>query len=120
MDNRQGLEFIRRYFEELFTKRNVDALDVYLDRDYSDDDIPTGSSDHLKNSKEYLKNLFREQPTIGVDVIDAMAQDDVITAFLAWYVVENNVRRILRKGIAIFVLRGRKILKRHTYLYFEE
>jgi ketosteroid isomerase-like protein len=120
MNNQEGLEYVRTYFDELFGKRNVAALDVYLAPDYSDDDIPAGTVDHLKNSKEYLRNLFRERPTIGVDVLDAVAREDVISAFLEWYVVENGTRHVLRKGIAIFVVRDGKIVKRHTFVYFEE
>ena len=39
MNNQEGLEFARKYFDELFGKRNVDALDEYLDPHYFDDDI---------------------------------------------------------------------------------
>lgn len=39
MNNQEGLEFIRKYFDELFGRRNVDILDEYLDPDYFDDDI---------------------------------------------------------------------------------
>jgi len=120
MNNQEGLEFIRTYFNELFGKRNVDALDVYLDKDYFDDDIGDPSVDHIKNGKEYLTELFRERPTIGVNVKDAITQDDVISAFLEWFVTENNVKRTIRKGIAIFVVNNQKILKRHTYVYYEE
>lgn len=31
MNNQESLEFIRKYFDELFGKRNVGVLDVYLD-----------------------------------------------------------------------------------------
>ena len=117
MKDRESLEFIRGYFDELFGKRNVDALDVYLDPEYFDDDIGDPDIDHIQSSKEFLENLFRENPTIGVDVINVMARADVIAAFLEWFVVENDVKRILRKGVAIFVLRDQKILKRHTFIY---
>lgn len=120
MNNQEGLEFIRGYFDELFGKRNIDALDIYLDEDYFDDDIGDPNIDHIQNSKEYLRELFRHNSTIGVDVKDAMARDDVIIAFLEWFMIENNVKRIIRKGVAIFVLRDRRILKRHTYVYDQE
>jgi len=41
MDNQESLEFIRENFDELFGKRNINALDLYLDKDYFDDDIGT-------------------------------------------------------------------------------
>ena len=120
MNNQESLEFIRNYFEELFGRRNVDALDAYLDPEYFDDDIGDPGVDHIKNSKEYLLNLFREKPTIGVEVKDAVTRDDVISAFLEWFVAENGARRVILKGVAIFVLRDQKILKRHTYIYYRE
>jgi hypothetical protein len=120
MNNQESLEFIRQYFDELFGKRNIDVLDVYLDKDYFDDDIGDPGVDHIKDSKEFLENLFREKPSIRVDIKDAITRDDVISAFLEWFVIEDNLKRIIRKGIAIFVIRNQKILKRHMYIYFQE
>ncbi|HET9911222.1 MAG TPA: nuclear transport factor 2 family protein [Anaerolineales bacterium] len=120
MNNQESLEFIRAYFDELFGKRNVNALDVYLDKDYFDDDIGDPNVDHIKNGKEYLTELFKRQPTIGVDVKEAITRDDVISAFLEWFVLENGVKRVIRKGVAIFEVKDRKIYKRHTYVYYEE
>jgi hypothetical protein len=120
MNNQESLEFVRTYFDELFGKQNIDALDVYLDPDYFDDDIGDPKVDHIKNSKEFLAALFRKNPTIGVDVIAAITQEEVISAFLEWFVMEKDAKRVIRKGIAIFVVRNRKILKRHTYIYYQE
>lgn len=119
MNNQESLKFVRNYFDELFGKRNIDALDLYLDPEYFDDDIGDPSVDHIKNAKKFLKELFRKTPTIGVEVKDAMARDGVISAFLEWYVTESDMKRVIRKGIAIFVLRNQKILKRHTYIYYQ-
>ena len=104
----------------MFVKRNIAAIDLYLDENYFDDDIGDSEVDHRKNSKEFLTEWFKIQPTIGVDVIDALTQDNVISAFLNWFVIESNTKRIIQKGVAIFVVNNRKILKRHTYIYFEE
>lgn len=120
MNNQQSLEFVRTYFDELFGKRNVDALDLYLDKDYFDDDIGDPGIDHVKSSKEYLTGLFQRRPTIGVDVTGAMARENVISAYLEWFVTEGNKKRIIRKGVAIFVIKDQKILKRHTFVYYEE
>jgi hypothetical protein len=117
MDQQESLAFIQEYFHQLFDLHNIDALDIYLDSDYFDDDIGDPHIDHIQNSKEFLKNLFNKTPTLGVDVKDAISRDNVITAYLEWYLTENGTRMTLRKGVAIFVLRGKKILKRHTFIY---
>ena len=117
MKDQESLEFIRGYFDELFGKRNVDALDAYLDIEYFDDDIGDPNVDHIQSAKQYLLHLFEDKPTIGVEVQDAVGRDGVISAFLEWFVTENDGKRIIFKGVAIFVLREQKILKRHTYIY---
>lgn len=120
MNNQESLAFIREYFDELFVRRNIDALDVYLDKDYFDDDISDPTVDHIKNSKEFLTELFKQSPTIGVEVKDAITQDGVISAFIEWSVREISAKRIIRKGVAIFVVHNQQILKRHTFIYYEE
>jgi len=62
-------------------------------------------------------NWFEKEPTIRVAVKDAITQEDVISAFLEWYVTAQGIRKTLMKGVAIFVLRGQKIIRRHTYIY---
>lgn len=119
MNDLNGLEFIRTYFDELFNRRNIDALDIYLHEEYFDDDIGDPALDHIQSSKEFLADLFQRNPTIGVEVIDAITHENVISAFLEWSVQENGQKRVIRKGVAIFVIDDRKIRKRHTFLYFE-
>lgn len=120
MNDQQGLDYIINYFNDLFGKRNVNALDAYLHPDYFDDDIGDPGIDHIQNSKEYLTNMFAQNPTIGVDVKAAIVRDDVISAYLDWHVTENGVKRVIRRGVANFVLKQGKIIKRHTFVYFEE
>jgi hypothetical protein len=117
MNNQEGLDYIRGYFGELFGKRNINALDNYLDQAFFDDDIGDPSVDHVQKSKEYIKDLFKREPTIGVDVIDAITYDNVITAYLVWYRMAANEKQIIRKGVGIFVMNDRRINRHHTYIY---
>lgn len=59
MNNAQALEYLRRYFDALFTRRNLVSLDAYLHPDYYDDDIGPGESDSIGNLKTYLRELFQ-------------------------------------------------------------
>ena len=120
MNHQEGLDYIRGYFEQLFGQRNVGALDVYLAPDYFDDDIGGPPANHLENSKHFLLDWFSKEPNIMVAVKDAITQDEVISAFLEWYVTVQGVRKTLMKGVAIFVLRDRQIIKRHTYIYEDQ
>lgn len=117
MNDQDALEYIRGYFDELFGKHNLAALDNYLDKDYFDDDIGDSAVDHIQNSKEYLRALFKNQPTIAVEVNKAVIFDNVITTYLEWYVLENGARKTLHKGVAVFVMKDRRIFRRHTYHY---
>ncbi len=120
MNDQESHDFVCKYFDELFGNHDIDALDIYLDKSYFDDDIGDPRVDHIKNSKEYLSKVFRETPTIGVDVNDTIARDNVISSFVEWFVIEDNKRRIIRKGMVIFVVDDQKIKKRHTFIYYEE
>ena len=120
MNNQEALAYIRAYFDELFVKRNMAALDEYLDQDYFDDDIGDPNVDHIENGKAFLTQLFKDKPTIGVDVKSALAEENVISAFLDWFILDEGVKKIIIKGVAIFVLKNQKIMKRHTFIYFKE
>lgn len=120
MNDQEALEFIKGYFDDLFVKRDVTALDRYLDKNYFDHDIGDPSIDHIQNSKQYLQKLFEREPSIGVNVIRVMTHDEVITAFLEWTMVKDRVRRATMKGVASFLIRNGRILKRHTFIYWRE
>ena len=117
MDNQEGFEFIRSYFNELFGERDINALDRFLDQSYFDDDIGDPSVDHIQNSKEYLKNLLQREPTIGVEVKEVIVHDNVITAYLEWTRMDAGHRQYFRKGVGIFVVKNKRIVKRHTFIY---
>lgn len=120
MNKDEALAYLRKYFHELFEKRNLEALDTFLDDDYFDDDVGDPTINHKEEAREFLANFFREKPTIGVDVIEALAYDEVISAFLEWFEIKKGIKKVFMKGVAIFVLRNEKIIKRHTFLYYDE
>lgn len=117
MDDKEAELYIKNYFDQLFGKKNIDSLDSYLHKDYWDDDIGDSNVNHVENSKRYLENLFKENPQIGIDVNRVIAYENTIIAYLTWYENKNNVKKVLRKGVAIFEIENTKIKKRHTYLY---
>ncbi len=117
---KQAEAFVKRYFELLFVDHDIESLDLNLDPNYWDDDIGKQGINHIQNSKEYLKQLFIKNPTIGVEVGNILTQDSTITSYVSWFILNGMERKVIRKGIAIFEMKNWKIAKRHTYVYFEE
>ena len=120
MKTGEAKTFIEAYFHELFENRDITALDRYLAKDYWDDDIGEEGIDHITNSKAFLQNLFQTRPKVKVRVGDVMIKDEVLAAYLEWYEREGEVEDVFRKGIALFEIKNMKIVKRHTYIYFDE
>jgi predicted SnoaL-like aldol condensation-catalyzing enzyme len=118
MEDIEAYDFVYDYFNEVFNKKNVDALDMYLDENYYDDDIGQESKNHIRNSKEFLANLFMKNPRIEIEVNKVMVKDNVVTAYLEWKNTQNGIKTVLKKGIGIFVIRNNKIIKRHTFIYY--
>jgi hypothetical protein len=120
VNSTESLAYVKSYFHEVFDKRNINAIDYYFDKDYFDDDIGDPSINHIENSKKFLSDLFNKNPNIGVNVVNAIEKDGVISSFVEWYDKKDNDKGIIRKGIVIFVMRNEKILHRHTFIYFEK
>ena len=118
MNNDEAFEYIKNYFNELFVNKDLSAIDNYLDTKYYDDDIGDTTDNHREESKAYLLELFKKDPTINVCVKKVQVQDDVICAYLEWNSKKEGKIKVLRKGIAIFEIVDRKIKKRHTYIYY--
>ncbi len=120
MNDTEGLAYIRKYFDQIFNDRDTDKLEVFLAKEYDDDDIPDSEIDHIKNSREYLANLFQEIPTIQVKVNGAVTYDNIIVTFVEWYRTEQGIKQPLKKGICLFTLNNEdRIIKRHNYIYFD-
>ena len=120
MNDSEALSFLREYFAALFIRHDLEVIDTYMAPDYFDDDIGDPNVNHLQCSKDFLADLFMRMPGIGVEVKSACCRDDVISAYLNWTLDENGQHRVIKKGVAIFVLRDRQIIKRHTFLYYSE
>ena len=117
MDPLDAKEFLQAFFDRLFIRHDLGALDESLDPDYFDDDIGDPSADHIANSKEFLKALWQREPEMRVQVAEVSVHDDVICAFLEWIKNDNGKTYCFYKGVAIFVMTGNRILKRHTFIY---
>lgn len=120
MNDTEAYNYIKSYFYRLFVERDLSALEDYLDKSYWDDDIGKYDTDHVRNSKEYLEKWFKDEPTISVEVKKVVIEDDILTAYLEWYKNNGDEKEIMIKGIGLFTIKNKRIIRRHNYVYFKK
>ena len=112
--------FLRNYFHELFVKKDVSCLDRYLSPDYFDSDIGPGVKDHVRNSKDYILNMYKTDPTLHVIVREVRKVERAYCAHLVWRHSENGIENTRFEGIATFIIEKNKIKRRSTLLFNQE
>jgi DNA-binding phage protein len=117
MNTQEATEYIRNYFKKIFKDHDLSYLDDILHPEYWDDDIGIEGENHIENSKNYLKEVFETINEANVEVTNVNTKDNIISAYLEWTRNEKNKRIVYMKGIGIFEINNRKIIKRHTYIY---
>ena len=120
MTDQEAAEFVRDYFVTLFETRDLSALEQYVHPDYFDDDIGDPEIDHVEAGKGYLQSLYQRHPTINVTPIRTIVQDEVISSYLEWSTTASGERTVHVRGIALFVMESGRILKRHTFIYYND
>lgn len=75
-------ELVVEAIEEIFFKRNLDAVDRYVVSDYLQHQpgIPPGR----KAFKEYLKKLFHAFPDYKGEIENVISEGDLVSLHIAW------------------------------------
>ena len=114
-----GRRFLQNYFDGLFIKKDLSFIDKYMDQEYFDYDIGPSVKDHIKNSKEFLKDIFEKQPNLRVIVKKVKRIGSILCAQLQWVIIENRIKKLYMEGIATFEIKKQKIRKRNTLIYID-
>ena len=77
---------VRRYVEEVWTKRNIDALEeVYPSPDLVEQYGPTGQGlPSLGDAKEYVRKVQAAFPDLSVTIEDMIAEEDRVAVRTTW------------------------------------
>ena len=74
---------VRRFYEEVFNKRNRAAIDEFIDPNQVDHDAPPGTLGGLKGAKQTLTMYLTAFPDLHFTVEDIIAEGDRVVARLA-------------------------------------
>ena len=86
MSTEDNKAIVRRYVEEVWTKRNIDALEeVYPSPDLVEQYGPAGQGlPSLGDAKEYVRKVQAAFPDLSVTIEDMIAEGDRIAVRTTW------------------------------------
>ena len=86
MSTEDNKAIVRRYVEEVWTKRNIDALEeVYPGPDLVEQYGPAGQGlPSLGDAKEYVRKVQAAFPDLSVTIEDMIAEGDRIAVRTTW------------------------------------
>jgi steroid delta-isomerase-like uncharacterized protein len=82
MSTEENKALIRRFYEEVFNKRNLDALDDFYAPDHVDHTLPPSLPTSPEGTKQAIATMFVGFPDLHVTIEDMIAEGDkVVTRF---------------------------------------
>src|SRR2546423_14784711 len=73
---------VRRFYDEVFNKKNRAAIDEFIDPNQVDHDAPPGTPGGLKGAKQTLTMYLTAFPDLHFTVEDIIAEGDKVVARL--------------------------------------
>lgn len=82
MSTEDNKNLIRRFYEEVFNKKNVAALDAFYAPDHVDHTLPPGMPTSPEGTKQGIAMIMTALPDLHVTIEDMIAEGDkVVTRF---------------------------------------
>lgn len=82
MLNEDNKELIRRFYEEVFNKRNLAALDDFYSPDHVDHSLPPGLPLGPEGTRQAISVMLSGFPDLHITIEDMIAEGDkVVTRF---------------------------------------
>jgi steroid delta-isomerase-like uncharacterized protein len=82
MSSEDNKALIRRFIEEVFNQRNVDAIDRYIAANYVDHVTPPGVPNTREGFKQFIGTFLATFPDFHYTVEDLVADGDKVVARL--------------------------------------
>lgn len=82
MSNEDNKTLIRRFYEEVFNKKNLAALDEFYAPDHIDHTLPPGLPVSPEGTRQAISTMLQGFPDLRITIEDMIAEGDkVVTRF---------------------------------------
>ena len=83
MSTEENKALVRRFYDDVINKHNVDAVDNFIATDAIDHSAPPGSASGLEGAKQQMSMFFSAFPDIRVTAEDQIAEGDKVVSRLS-------------------------------------
>src|SRR5262245_22205815 len=83
MSAEENKAVIRRFIEEVFNQRNIDAVDTYMAADYVDHVVPPGVPPTREGFKQFIGMFLAAFPDFHYTIEDELAEGDKVVSRLS-------------------------------------
>jgi predicted ester cyclase len=117
--SRHNETLVRRFIQEIFTNKNIAALDGFLAPDYVDHFLPPELPPGLEGNRRFFTSLFNAFPDLTYSLEDVFSAGDKVVCRDCISATHQGVywgmpatgRRVSFTGICILRLRGDRLVE---------
>ncbi len=119
MSTEENKARVHRFFEEVFNRKNMAALDEFVDPQAVDHPAPAGAPGGIEGARQFAGMFLAAFPDVRFMVEDLIAEGDQVVARLTQSGTHQGIflgipptgKRVKVTGIEIFRLAGGKIVE---------
>ena len=91
MSTEENKVVARRFYEEVFNKKNLAAIDDYLDPHIIEYSLPPGLPAGIEGSKQFIGMYLAAFPDLHLTAEDMIAEGDKVTVRFTWRGTHRSV-----------------------------
>jgi predicted ester cyclase len=119
MSSEDNKALVRRWYEEVFNKKNSAAIDEFFDPTFVDHALPPGLPGDLSGSKQFIGMYLTALPDLYITIEDMIAEGDKVVARLtasgtqqgAFMGIPPTGKHVTVTGIDIIRIAGGKFVE---------
>lgn len=84
MSTEQNKDLVRRFYEEVFNKKNLAGVDEFVDPQIIEHSLPPGLSAGSEGTRQFIGMYLRAIPDLHLTAEDLIAEGDKVTARITY------------------------------------